>query len=121
VLLGPAQLVGLGGALGAVCRHAVASRVPAGEYPLGTLVVNVLGSFLLALVTVAGADRATLLFVGTGACGAFTTFSSFTVETVRLWEEGARLPAAGYAAGSLAGGLAGVGTAYGVAAVLGLG
>jgi hypothetical protein len=42
------------------------------------------------------------------------------VETVRLWEDGARPPAAGYAAGSLAAALAGVGAAYGLAAVLGL-
>lgn len=119
-VLGPAQLVGLGGALGAVCRHAVARRVPAGDYPLGTLLVNTLGSFLLALVTFAGADSATLLFVGTGACGAFTTYSSFSVETVRLWEAGERPAAVGYAAGSLAAALVGVGLGYGVAVRWGL-
>lgn len=119
-VLGPAGLVGLGGALGAVCRHAVARRLSAGDYPVGTLVVNVAGSFLLALVTFAGADSTTLLFVGTGACGAFTTFSSFSVETVRLWEADERLAAVGYAAGSTAAALAGVGLGYGVALFSGL-
>jgi CrcB protein len=94
--------------------------VPAGDYPLGTLLVNTLGSFLLALVTFAGADSATLLFVGTGACGAFTTYSSFSVETVRLWEAGERPAAVGYAAGSLAAALVGVGLGYGVAVRWGL-
>ncbi|GGL68008.1 fluoride efflux transporter CrcB [Halocalculus aciditolerans] len=81
-----AQLVGAGGALGALCRHAVSTRLPAEDYPLGTLAVNVLGSFTLGLLTFSGVGGDALLFLGTGACGAFTTFSSFAYETMRFVE-----------------------------------
>lgn len=90
----PAHLVGLGGAVGAVLRHVVGQRVAGAEFPTGTLVVNVLGTFVLGFVTFLGSADGVLLFVGTGACGAFTTFSSFSFETVRLWEEGDPLRAA---------------------------
>lgn len=82
-----AVLVGLGGALGAVARHALYVRVDNDtDVPRATLAANVLGSFVLGLATglgaagVVGGDA--LLFVGTGACGAFTTFSTFAFETV---------------------------------------
>ena len=61
-------------------------------FPAGTFAVNVLGSFVLGLLTGLathhhlGATAKTVL--GTGFCGAFTTFSTFTYETVRLAEEG---------------------------------
>jgi CrcB protein len=98
--LAAAHLVGVGGALGAVLRHLVVEAVDADRLPFGTFTVNVVGSFALALVTVAGRGDEVALFVGTGACGAFTTFSSFSVETVRLWETGRRVRALGYASGT---------------------
>ena len=108
----PPVLVGVGGALGALGRFAVTRYVPAETFPLGTLVVNVLGSFLLGLVTFAGAGEGLLLFVGVGVCGSFTTFSSFSVETVRLFERGRHWRGAGNALGTLvASGLA-VGLAW---------
>ncbi|PSP69595.1 fluoride efflux transporter CrcB [Halobacteriales archaeon QH_6_68_27] len=117
--IAPAHLVGAGGALGAVLRHAVSQRVEAGEFPAGTLVVNVVGSFVLGFVVALGAESGVALFVGTGACGSFTTFSSFSVETVRLWETGARRRAFVNAAANLAGAVAAVGLAWVLVRTLG--
>lgn len=94
-----ALLVVLGAAAGAACRwavdRAVRSRVD-GAFPWGTLVVNVAGSLLLGVLLGAAANAAAgpglLALVGTGFAGAFTTYSTFAYDTVRLAEEG--LPAA---------------------------
>jgi CrcB protein len=110
-----AYLIGAGAAVGAVARYAtnryldgvVADR----RFPYGTFTVNVVGSFVLALVTFLGAGSDVVALVGTGACGSYTTFSSFSVDTVRLWEGGNRLLAGWYAAANLAGALAGIGLA----------
>jgi len=100
----PALLVGLGGAVGATLRYAVGQALADADtpFPAPTLAVNTLGTFVLGLLTFAGAGDGTLLLLGTGTCGAFTTFSSFSVETVRTWESGARGLAAVYALGTLA-------------------
>jgi len=85
----PFFLVGLGGAGGAVARYLVGTYVE--RTTVDTLAVNVAGSFVLgALVAVPSLDPIgpTSLAVGVGFCGAFTTFSSFAVETVRLAETG---------------------------------
>ena len=89
-----AVLVALGAAIGAPSRwlvdRSVRSRWPS-DFPWGTLTVNLGGSFVLGVVlgaaghVAAGADVALLL--GTGFCGAFTTFSTFAFETLRLIEE----------------------------------
>ncbi|MFC7069677.1 fluoride efflux transporter CrcB, partial [Halobaculum lipolyticum] len=107
---------GGGGDGGAVARHLVASAVDrAGDgFPLGTLTVNVLGSFVLGLVTFLPAGGDVSLLVGTGACGAFTTFSSFSVATVQLWDRGERARAAAFVVANTV--LAGV--AVGAAAAL---
>jgi CrcB protein len=86
-------------AAGAMVRHWVVRWSP-----YGTLIVNVTGSFLLGLVTGLGHGPKTL--VGTGFCGALTTFSAFGYETVRLVEDGFRRQAAGYVAVSVAAGTA---------------
>lgn len=98
-----AVLVAVGGALGAVCRYAVGRRVAVEGVPLATLLVNVVGTGLLAALTAAAVGDRTLALLGTGACGAFTTFSSFAVETVALWETGRPARAVGYALGTLVG------------------
>ncbi|MFB6354476.1 MAG: CrcB family protein [Halobacteriales archaeon] len=100
-VLDPAQLVGFGGAVGAVLRYAVSQWLAGHEFPLSTLVVNAVGSFVLGLVAFSGLDGTLALAVGVGACGSFTTFSSFTFETVRLWEAGERRVAAANALGNL--------------------
>lgn len=105
----PAHLVGIGGALGAVARYLVGQVVEAsdlnsggdGSFPLSTFLVNVIGTFLLGLLTFGGVGGDVMLLVGVGACGAFTTFSSFSFDTVRAWELGNRRLAVGYALGTL--------------------
>ncbi|WP_432562501.1 fluoride efflux transporter FluC [Kineococcus sp. SYSU DK003] len=101
-------LLALAGGLGAACRFAldgaVRARFPS-QFPWGVLVVNVLGSFLLGLLTglvLDGADPAWRLVLGVGFCGGFTTFSTAMTDTVRLVREGALRPAAGNLVGSLA-------------------
>ncbi|MDS0261516.1 fluoride efflux transporter CrcB [Haloarcula sp. S1CR25-12] len=112
----PAHLVGTGGAIGALCRHYLGSAVDIEGFPLGTLSVNVVGSFVLGLVTFAGLDSELVLFVGTGACGSFTTFSSFSFDTVHLWESGARARASVNAVVNLLGALLAIALAWGVVA-----
>jgi CrcB protein len=82
-------------ATGAVLRYVVDAAVidrTEGLFPWGTLVINVTGSLVLGVVTglglYHGLTTAPRLVVGTGFCGAYTTFSTFTFETVRLAEEG---------------------------------
>nr|WP_254769462.1 CrcB family protein [Salinilacihabitans rarus] len=107
----PAHVVGTGGALGAVLRHWVSLRVSAGRFPAATLTVNALGSFALGAAVFAGADGSALLLFGTGVCGSFTTFSSFSVETVGLWERGDRRLAVATAGANLLVSLVAIGLA----------
>lgn len=111
-MVNPAYLVGVGGAIGAVCRHVVGAAVPSETFPFGTLTVNVVGSFVLGFVTFLDVGGDLLLLVGTGACGAFTTFSSFSFDTVRLWETGRPYHAIAYAAANVLGAVAAIGLAW---------
>ncbi|WP_338701862.1 fluoride efflux transporter CrcB [Streptomyces sp. Q6] len=78
-------------------------------FPWGTFAVNVAGSLILGLVTgavAAGAASSHVqLLLGTGLCGALTTYSTFSYETLRLTEDGARFYAAANVLGSIAAGL----------------
>jgi len=112
VNLPPAYLVGIGGAVGAVLRHLVGLLVADDRLPVSTLTVNVVGSFALGAVTFLSVGSELLLFVGTGVCGAFTTFSSFSVDVVRLWETDRHRAALGYVVANTAGGLLAVGLAW---------
>jgi CrcB protein len=83
------------GAIGAVTRYVVDSLVQQRsrrDHPWGTFVINVSGSlvlgFLTGLALYHGLSTTQKTILGTGFCGAFTTFSTFTFETVRLVEEG---------------------------------
>ncbi|MGV9785851.1 fluoride efflux transporter CrcB [Streptomyces sp. NPDC003435] len=114
-------LVIIGGAAGAPLRYltdrAVQKRHDA-VFPWGTFTVNVLGCFILGLLTgavVAGAASSHVqLLIGTGLCGALTTYSTFSYETLRLTEDGARFLAAANVVASVVAGLgaAFVGTAF---------
>ncbi|GHH62734.1 putative fluoride ion transporter CrcB 2 [Streptosporangium violaceochromogenes] len=105
-------LVAVGAAVGAPLRYltdrAVQSRHDA-VFPWGTLTVNVAGSALLGFLVALPADGAVLALAGSGFCGALTTYSTFSYETVRLAEGGARLLAAANVAASV---LAGLGAAW---------
>ena len=105
-------LVGLGGALGAVLRWSVGEAIRVEGYPASTLAVNVLGTFALAALTFAGAGEDAMLLFGTGACGAFTTFSSFSVDVVGLVENDRYGAAAFHALGNLAGAGLAIGLAW---------
>ncbi len=104
-------LIGAGGALGAIGRYWMSTLVYqfAGRgFPWGTLAVNLLGSLLMGIVYVllverlaSNGDLRALLMVG--FLGAFTTFSTFSIETLMLVEEGALLRAAGNALVSVIG------------------
>lgn len=99
-------LVGAGGVLGALSRHLLGERID--TRTADTLAVNVVGSFVLgALVAVPVGDSLLLVF-GTGFCGAFTTFSTFAFETVRLAETGDAQRAVGNAVVNLVGAVAAV-------------
>lgn len=114
----PAFLVGTGGALGAISRYAVGLWLSHDRFPVATLAVNVLGSFFLGLITFAGSGSDVVLFLGVGATGSFTTYSSFSFQTVRLWETGDRFRAATYAALTLVLGLLAALLAVGLLSVL---
>ncbi|MCX5199876.1 fluoride efflux transporter CrcB [Streptomyces sp. NBC_00237] len=108
-------LVAVGGAFGAPLRYltdrAVQARHTSG-FPWGTLAVNAVGSVLLGAVTgavaVGAASGSVQLLVGTGLCGALTTYSTFSYETLRLAETGQRLVAGANAAVSVLVALGGV-------------
>jgi CrcB protein len=104
--LAPALFVGLGGTAGAVARHLVGERIERGTRD--TLLVNIVGSFMLGLLTALAVSEPTMLALGTGFCGAFTTFSTFAFETTRLLEEGELGAAARNAGLNLVGALAAV-------------
>ncbi|MBW3583918.1 MAG: fluoride efflux transporter CrcB [Euryarchaeota archaeon] len=86
-------LVALGGALGALLRYGTGAAFGRGPFPYATLVVNVVGSFLLALLLFHDLERGTLgpasrAFFAIGLLGAFTTMSTFSHETLALWLDG---------------------------------
>lgn len=108
-------LVLVGGAVGAPLRYLLDLFVQsrhASVFPWGTFAVNVAGSVVLGLV--AGAASAAdgpgwmVTLLGTGLCGALTTYSTFGFETVRLVQEGYPRAALGNVLGSVAVGLVGV-------------
>lgn len=90
-----AQLLAVAGAgaLGACARYGVGLWLPDGRIPWATLAVNLAGSFLLGLLVALSLEgellpRAWRVPLSTGFLGAFTTFSTFSVETVRLLQAG---------------------------------
>ncbi|MEV6317349.1 fluoride efflux transporter CrcB [Streptomyces sp. NPDC051776] len=105
-------LVVAGAAVGAPLRYLVDRAVQARHdslFPWGTFVVNVAGSLVLGLITgavTAGAASARLqLLLGAGLCGALTTYSTFSYESLRLAERGRPLLMVANAVGSLCAGL----------------
>lgn len=102
-------LVAVGGALGSIARYGVsvaAARMVGPNLPVGTFVVNVVGSFAMGVFIGLLALRfsgspAIRLFVAVGILGGFTTFSSFSLDAVTLYERGDVLLAGGYVIASV--------------------
>ncbi|TJZ58983.1 fluoride efflux transporter CrcB [Streptomyces piniterrae] len=114
-------LVIAGAAVGAPLRYLTDRAVQARHdtvFPWGTFTVNVVGCLVLGLTTGAltygAASSHVQLLLGTGLCGALTTYSTFSYETLRLAEDGARFLAAANVAASL---VAGLGAAFAGAAL----
>jgi CrcB protein len=112
----PVVLVGLGGVAGALARHLLGERID--RRTGDTLAVNVAGSFLLGFLTAGPFGTTLTLALGVGFCGAFTTFSTFAFETVRLAEEGEVRRAVANGAANLVGALVAVGLGAGAASLL---
>lgn len=103
------SLVAFGGAIGASLRHLVnlvSLRLFGPNFPWGTMLINIVGSFAMGLFVGwlarrAGTSNELRLFVATGVFGGFTTFSAFSLDFVTLWERGATISAFGYAFASV--------------------
>ncbi len=88
--------IALGGALGALSRYFISTWVYNKcdfAFPWGTFVVNILGCFILGMVFIWGTERAMIgpnmrAFLGVGLLGAFTTFSTFCLETINIIKDG---------------------------------
>jgi fluoride exporter len=114
--------IAVGSAMGGVSRYLIgglSQRLIAGTFPLGTLLINITGSFLLGLILRYGVETPTLTpevraLLTIGFCGGYTTFSTFSYETVALAEDGQWARAALYI--SLSVGLSLIATFLGFAA-----
>lgn len=106
--------VGLGGAIGAVCRYLLSSgvaQVMGTQFPWGIMLVNIIGGLAMGVITEIGAQSAQLplevkTFLTTGILGGFTTFSAFSLDTALLIERGDMMNAALYVTGSVLGSIA---------------
>ena len=102
-------LVFIGSGLGGMARYGVgvlSARWFGVDFPISTLAVNILGSAILGLIVVLFtklnvANQDARLFLATGVIGGFTTFSTFSLDAVALWESGDHFGAAGYVGASV--------------------
>ncbi len=106
------SLVALGGAAGSIVRYLVSGWSTPGDFPTGTLVVNITGCFLIGLLMFGGAAGGWIsppirLLLGIGLLGGFTTMSTFTYDTMALVESSEHLRALGNVSVTLVGCLAG--------------
>lgn len=107
-------LVFIGGGLGSMARYGLSvfgMRLLGQGFPWPTLLINIAGSALMGLLTgwlavQGGAPQSLRLFIATGILGGFTTFSTFSLETVLLYERGQAGLAVAYVAASVAVGVA---------------
>jgi protein CrcB len=120
--------IALGGAIGSVARAwltLAVARLTGPQFPWGTILINVLGSFIIGFFgkLISSADGRFVpaearAFVMVGLCGGFTTFSSFSLQTLELFQDGHAGPALGNVALSVGLCLAAVAAGYYCAAVL---
>ena len=120
VRLDPAEIAAVfaGGFLGAIARAALVEALPhaPGEWPWATFIVNVAGAFALGYVVTRLHERLPLSayrrpLLGTGFCGALTTFSTLQLELLRMLDDGHAVLALAYAAISLTAGFLAVAAA----------
>lgn len=92
--------VGIGGAAGSIARYALSYGLLGGctlfGFPAGTFAVNILGSLLIGILLEGLSSTAAAWLLIIGFCGGFTTFSTFSADTVRLLRAGDYGPAAAY-------------------------
>ncbi len=105
--------VALGGAVGAIGRYAISLIPIKTEFPVLTLITNLVGAILIGFIVGFIGDRDetsknTLLFWKTGVCGGFTTFSTFSLEAADLWERKSYLSGGCYIVLSVLGCIIGV-------------
>lgn len=98
--------VGVGGFFGSILRYLIGALAPSAAFPWTTLAINVVGSFALAIIAglvLRGAisNEELSLMLRVGLCGGFTTFSTFSFETVTLASGGEWVSATAYAAASV--------------------
>jgi len=106
--------VGLGGAIGAVCRYLLSSgvaQVMGTQFPWGIMLVNIIGGLAMGIITQMATQTAQIplelkTFLTTGILGGFTTFSAFSLDTAQLIERGDTMNAALYVTGSVLGSIA---------------
>lgn len=112
-------LIGVAGASGALARYGIGQAVGTRSFPWATLGINVAGSFLLGVLLKLAADRgwpdSTSLPLGVGFLGAFTTFSTLSVETQTMLRTDRLTAALAYVALSVAGGIAAAALGYVIA------
>jgi CrcB protein len=104
-------LVGLGGGIGSMLRYATYLFLNNKNFPLATLTVNIIGSFIIGLALALSVKDENFLnnwklFVATGVCGGFTTFSALSAENVALLQTGKYFIALAYIAASIILGIA---------------
>ncbi len=103
-------IVGAGGALGSISRFLIYFIFPKNTFPANTLIINITGSFIIGILYALSLKQnaiteTSLLFLVTGICGGYTTFSTFSLENIQLLQSGKIIPAVLYTFISLAGGL----------------
>ena len=103
-------LVGFGGMIGSVLRYVTGLLIKHDGFPVATLVVNILGSFVIGCVMAMAVKQANFgdwrLFLATGICGGFTTFSAFSWECLQMIQQQRFMAAAFYISISLIAGIA---------------
>lgn len=103
--------MGLGGAAGSMLRYGMYLLFPVKDFPLATLIVNIIGSFIIGVVIALSIKDAAFLnnwklFLATGICGGFTTFSAFSAENMSLLQNQKYLMAVAYITISMVAGIA---------------
>lgn len=105
-------LVGLGGGLGAILRYAVSCVPYRGSFPVLTLITNLTGAVLIGLIVGLSVRKnlpgSAVLFLKTGVCGGYTTFSTFSLEAYQLFSTGSQAAGTLYVLLSVLGCIVGV-------------